>query len=156
MPNYHRTLLEQLNSLPPFAVFSLARSTHGKRPRLEDLAKASGIPERTFVRIARRFTWNNVKAAHIDAFCRACGVDILRQRSQRHFLRITLGYKRPMTHLSERQLKVFERQCREWNQMQMQAAISALPEPQSQSAERTIPLPPQDLHTDLAPEIHNT
>lgn len=119
MPTFAQSLLTQLDAIPPFATYALARDPNKRRqrPSLAALAKSAGMPQRTFVRIARKLSWERVKAGDIDNFCRACGVDLLRQMGERNYLRHTLAYKRPFAHLSPQQYRTFLKQCGVWKEM---------------------------------------
>lgn len=136
MPTFESSLLKQLDKMAPFVVYALARSQSRRRqrPRLDDLARSAGMSERTFIRIARKFSWGSVKVADVDAFARACGVDLLRQMKTRNYLRHSLTYKRPLAHLSPVQLATFLKQCKQWNAMKRNGAISASPLPQTKSS----------------------
>lgn len=125
-----KTLLETCNALPPFTVFYLARvgKRSQKRPKLRDLAKASGLSFRTFTRIARKMSWDSVRLGQIEAFCKACGVDLLRQHAQKDFLRHSVTYNRPLSHLKRNQLQKFNAMCSEWAELNR-----ALAEPSHQS-----------------------
>lgn len=112
MSQPRKTLLDTLDRLPPFGVFALARKRR-RRPRLVDLVASSGLSQRTFCRIARKITWSGVKAADIDAFCSACGVNILRPDKHINYLKHTLEYNQPMSHLSAHQFKTFLAKCEE-------------------------------------------
>lgn len=129
MPTYKPTLLQQLDALPPFTCYALARNSSKRRDRmrLDELAKTAGMSERTFIRIARKFSWAGVKVGDADAFARACGVDLLRQMKTRNYLRHSLGYKRPLAHLSSVQLATFLKQCKEWTAMVNKVKPSAEP-----------------------------
>lgn len=107
------SLLAKIDQLPPFVAFALARR-HRKRPTLDALVKASGLSLRTFTRIARKFSWGTVKASQIDAFCRACDVDLLCQYRQREFIARAVNSEHSFAHLSARQRKKFDGQCRQW------------------------------------------
>ncbi len=107
------SLLAKIDQLPPFIAFALARKGR-KRPTLDELVKASGLSLRTFTRIARKFSWGTVKASQIDAFCRACDVDLLCQYRQREFIKRATNSENSFSHLSARQRKTFDRQCSQW------------------------------------------
>lgn len=108
-------LLETINRIPPFLVYSLARD-HRSRPSLNELVKRSGLSMRTFTRIARLMTWNGVRADNIDAFCQACGVDILHPRKDRDYLRLTVQTGEPFCHLKPHQRKMLIHQLARWKE----------------------------------------
>jgi len=110
-----QNLLATIDELPPFAVYALARR-RGTRPTLKQLVAASGLPQRTFTRISRKLSWASVQAGRIEAFCKACGVNLLAQGKHRDFVRHSIKYQRPFSHLSNQQLKTFGRQCAVWKQ----------------------------------------
>lgn len=62
---------------------------------------ASGIPLRTVTRMATKTSWG---LERVDAFAAACGVDLLKQREARAYLRSTVKKNSPFRHLSRRRL----------------------------------------------------
>jgi hypothetical protein len=110
-----------MNRLPPFFIYYAAghnyRNGRKHRPHQRtdpsrfsraELAKIADMPERTFARIASKLSWDEVKVRHIEPFCRACGVDILRQDAFYKYIRKTRVSGRPYSHLNDQQLKHFE------------------------------------------------
>lgn len=128
-----KTLLELADKLPPFLVFSLARtgkrgpgsnretaSLTGKRPTLEHMILVSGLSARTFTRTARKLSWAGVRVSVVDAFCKGCGVSLFKTRSHTRFLRNTFTCAKKMPHLSSRQLRNLNllaqrHQIQKWN-----------------------------------------
>ena len=124
MRQKNKTLLEIIDRLPPFVVYALARDGHGGRPALLKIVNASGMPQRTFFRIAKKLTWAGVKVAQIDGFAKACGVNLLSQIKDRDFMRHTLQSDRPFRHLSPHQLKTFDSLCQRWQSFKVSVASS--------------------------------
>lgn len=70
------TLVDRLNLLPPM----LCRFVAHKRRRPmsnQDIADASGLARSTVVKLSKLDRWDGVRLDMIDAFSRACGVDLL-------------------------------------------------------------------------------
>jgi hypothetical protein len=93
------SLVETINRFPPCLVRLVARNGHtGQRLPLHALAQRAGLSYGTVHRLSTKRTWANVPPAIIDAFCRACGVDILHPASKLRYLRRVLsdpaGYKK--------------------------------------------------------------
>ena len=111
----NQTILEFLDSSPPFLVYALSKKSTGKlRRSLLDLCAIHGLSERTVARICKRLTWHSIPVWQIDAFCRACGVNPLCMKRHREYLRETWQSKRPLAHLSDRQLKAFNLLSARW------------------------------------------
>lgn len=93
------TLIETLDRLPPCLVRLVARDPrhNGRRLTLKRLSDISGLSYGATQRLSGKRTWSNVTPAMIEAFCSACGVDILRpQRKIKYLLRVLKkpnGYK---------------------------------------------------------------
>ena len=103
--------------MPPFLCYAMYRNkaiNRRSRPNAETLAKATGLSSRTISRIASKVSWDSVRWKDIRAFTNACGIDLLRQRDERNYLKRTIHYKRPMRHLDDAQLRWFDRKCAEW------------------------------------------
>lgn len=103
------TLLQRLDCIPPFLCFALARQ-HGKRPGYVALAEKAGIPIRTFLRIARKLSWSDVKVGQIEKFSAACGVDLMRQEKQLRYLRDTVSSDAAFAHLNPQQRRTLQAQ----------------------------------------------
>lgn len=110
----NQTWTEFFDQVPPFFCFAVARDTTARRPALADIVKGSGLNKRTFQRIARRISWSGVKVSQVDKFCVACKVNHSRLSELKDYIAKTLNCKRPLKHLSPRQLKDFEIQCARW------------------------------------------
>lgn len=90
------TFLEKLNRVPP----KLCRlAAHRGRLPLsnQDLAIASGLSESTIAAISQLDVWDSVKLSTVDRFTRACGVDLLRLKELKRFLRAGLAYQDNMS-----------------------------------------------------------
>jgi hypothetical protein len=92
-------LLEKLDALPPCLVRLIARDPKhpGRRLPLMDIAKRAGLSYGTTARLSLKRTWGNTPPWIIDAYCAACGVDILHPKRSLQYLKRTLshpnGYK---------------------------------------------------------------
>jgi hypothetical protein len=64
------------------------------------LVKASGLTERTFLRIARATSWKAVKIGNASAFCLACGVDLRYPATFLAYIRKLVESQLPFKHLS--------------------------------------------------------
>lgn len=86
------SLLKSLDSFPPCLVRLVARDLRrrGHRLPLQDLAERAGLSYGATRRLAGKKTWANVPPKTIDAFCAACGVDILRPSVKLDYLRRVL------------------------------------------------------------------
>jgi hypothetical protein len=87
------TLLTKLDRCPPFVCYYAAHMGRKARPMLPELVKASGMSERTFVRIAQRTTWAGVTVERLSQFSGACGIDVLNPQTVLEWLatRISSG-----------------------------------------------------------------
>jgi len=108
------TLLEHLDRIPPFFCLALAGGHNKIRPRLSEIVRESGLNKRTFQRISRRISWAGVKVCQVDKFSAACGVSHNRVWGLKAYIAKTLKCKRPMKHLTARQLIDFQIQCARW------------------------------------------
>jgi hypothetical protein len=111
----NQSFLEAVDACPPFVAFVLGRR-NGSRTRaaIIEFCVASGLSETTAARISRKLTWERVPAWQIDVFCRACGVNPLCMKRHREYLRETWQSKRPLAHLSDRQLREFNLLSARW------------------------------------------
>jgi len=75
------TLLERLDRLPPFLCYYAAHYGWGKRPTVDELVAASGLPLRTFTRNAWKTSWARVRVEVMEAIAKACRVDLLNPES---------------------------------------------------------------------------
>lgn len=77
-------LLRLLDTTNPAKCRFLARKNGGKAPMShEDVARRSGLHRATVIRLSHRTTWKGIPPETIDAFCRGCGIDILRPGRRR-------------------------------------------------------------------------
>ena len=70
-------LLAIADRCPPFVCYYAAHMGKAKRPMLPELVEASGMSERTFVRIAHKTTWAGITLLRASQFSTACGIDVL-------------------------------------------------------------------------------
>lgn len=121
--------LARLNEFPPFFVYYLARRrnwrqlgvevndrrpTKAERPTIEEMSKEADLPQRTFLRIASKLNWGEVKLKQIEPFLRACRVDIKNARKLKDYIRHTMDSATPFNHLKKSQRKKFDLQCSRW------------------------------------------
>jgi hypothetical protein len=86
------TLLEVANQFPPCACRFLARKKNGHLPMSHrDLAAASGLSKTKVAELSLRRSWEGVPIDVVEAFSKACGVDLLRPGRTWEYLR---RYKR--------------------------------------------------------------
>ena len=93
------SLIETLDRLPPCLVRLVARNGHsGRRLSLSALSQRAGLSYGTVQRLSEKKTWKDTPPWMIDAFCSACGVDLLHPRAKLDYLRRVLsdpnGYKK--------------------------------------------------------------
>jgi len=83
-------LLQHLDRLPPLLVYAIAL---GSGKTYAGLGEASGLPMRTFTKIAKCQSWGTdnavmqISVAQMGSFCAACEVDIIDQRKALRQLR---------------------------------------------------------------------
>lgn len=92
-------ILTKLDQLAPFLTYALCRRSDQPRPHLEELVRQSGLSERTFIRISRELSWKDIRVGQMDAFCQACGVDVLNPGEQLAFIRQTMHCQNSWSHL---------------------------------------------------------
>lgn len=94
------SLLQKLDRLPPYCVRVLARHK-GKRRALttEEIATKSGLSEGTIKFISRQRTWDRIKVGVAVKFSEACGVDLMRQKRPREYLRVAMGLPGGLAHI---------------------------------------------------------
>lgn len=81
-------LVAKLDRIPPCLCRLLARKCHGQKSMShQDIADASGLPLSTVSDISRMTSWAKLAPYKIEAFSKACGVDILRLRRVREKLK---------------------------------------------------------------------
>ena len=87
-------LTESLDRFPPCLVRLVARDPkrRGHRLPLHDLADRAGLSYGATLRLSQKKTWANVPPKTIDAFCSACGVDILQPWAKLDYLKRTLRH----------------------------------------------------------------
>lgn len=98
------SLLDYLQRWPPALVLETFRGP--KRNRVAIATKRSGIPGRTFRRIAARTSWTGIKVETVDAFLRGCDFDPFHVYRKNCYLKQTVLRDRPLAHLSRRRLEV--------------------------------------------------
>lgn len=116
-----KTLLEKLDRTPPFLIHFYCHEKRRRiRPSSVELVRRSGLSERTFFRIASKLSWKGVPVEWVDAFTKACGVDILRLSALRDYLRHCARNRGDFAHLTAHQRAKFETQTRRWMEMKQQ------------------------------------
>lgn len=95
-------ILPTIDMIPPFMAVMLSKGM-----TLRAIAESSGIPQRTVIRLATRKTWRGVKPETVDAFTKACGVDLLQPGPHKAYLRSTFKKSRPLRYWSRHRLKRF-------------------------------------------------
>jgi len=92
--SYSVTLTDTLDRLPPCLVRLVARDPkrRGRRLPLHDLAAKAGLSYGATLRLSQKRTWANVPPKTIDAFCAACGVDILHPSAKLEYLKDVLKH----------------------------------------------------------------
>jgi len=93
------TWLETLDQLPPICCRLSARHNHALMP-LRMIQDRSGLSWAKVKRISRLTTWESVKIGDAIKFAEACGVDLLRKRHKRHYLRRVLNGRDPVATLA--------------------------------------------------------
>lgn len=80
--------LSRLDSCPPFLAHALAREHNGKeRIPLDEIVARSGLSERTYLRTARKDSWDSVKLSVIRAFLKGTGIDPFNFRNEMRYIR---------------------------------------------------------------------
>lgn len=81
-------MVEKLNRFPPFLCRYVARDKTGRRGLSNrQIAMKAGLTKSTVDRLARKHTWNGLRIDTIEAFSKACGVDLLHPSRQIDFLK---------------------------------------------------------------------
>jgi transcriptional regulator with XRE-family HTH domain len=127
-----KSLVELTERFPPFVVRALAR--HPYRPgedrdrrgmSIEEIASRSGLAVRSVGRLASKLSFRDEKLYVVDAFCRACNFNFFKTGRQFDFIRQTVIAKnRKFSHLSIRELRIFNRKCEEWQKLKQAEAAS--------------------------------
>lgn len=82
------TILKLVNRFPPILCRLCARKNRGYALLSNrEIAARSGIPRTTVSTLSKKKNWNGVPIDVVDAFALACGVDLLRARRQREYIR---------------------------------------------------------------------
>lgn len=103
-PQFPMTLTQRLDLCPPFLVFAVASRRTGIS--VATVANRSGLPRKSVARLAAASTWGNATVDELGRFCAACGVEPLRLKRVREYLRRTLATKSPLPRLTPRQRAV--------------------------------------------------
>ncbi|HEU4340040.1 MAG TPA: hypothetical protein VFU31_00570 [Candidatus Binatia bacterium] len=96
------TLCERLNQIPPRLCRFVA---HRRRRPLsnQDLSDASGLARSTIVKLSKLDRWDGVRLDMIEAFSRACGVDLLSPKTSLLIIRKrAMAYTRNANHQQRR------------------------------------------------------
>lgn len=124
--NGSHSLLKALDQTPPFLVYYLTKVDKVKgSPHLgaEGFAARSGLSTSTIDRLSRRVTWAEVRPSVIQRFCDAAAVSLVKKGNRYYLVRPyaewilrmgSVNCKRPLEHLSTRQLRKFNRLCEKW------------------------------------------
>ena len=103
-----QTLSERGCEAPPIlvrmAAFQRRRGHYGsklKRKLMAELIAQSGLPRRTFQRIAYSQSWDKIPFASVSKFAAACGVDLLRKNPVKDVKELIV--KHGLNHLTTRQ-----------------------------------------------------
>ena len=96
-----KPLLAHLDALPPPIVYALGgRGRDPSERTMQALVKASGLSERTFLRIAKSASWGGIKVSNASAFCTACNVSVLFAAPYLLYLRKMAGAGLALPHLT--------------------------------------------------------
>lgn len=91
-----KSWLEIINESPPVFCRIVARTGRGVGCRpltTEEIAERSGLHRDQVREISRLTNWNRMPAKNIEAFAKACGVDLMRTKEHWKYLRRgTLGH----------------------------------------------------------------
>ncbi len=109
--------------LPPFAIYYFSHEGKrgpnkngrvrdmGKRLTYQQMAERAGMPQRSFLRLTSKLTWEGVPIDVADKFCRGCGVDILHFSKHRYYLAKSIKKGCAFSYLSKRQASRFRELC---------------------------------------------
>jgi hypothetical protein len=101
--------LTQLEKVPPFLAHALARKRNGReRIPLDEIVARSGLSERTYLRTARKDSWDGVKFSVIKGFLLGAGVDPWRMKNQLRYLR---DHNFQFPYLTAKQKRVMDEIC---------------------------------------------
>jgi hypothetical protein len=82
------TLIQLANRVPPCLCRVMARKKNGFAPMSHrDLADASGLSKTKVAELSLRRKWDGVPIDQVEAFARACGVDLMNTKRVKDFLR---------------------------------------------------------------------
>lgn len=90
--------LKKWDSIPPPLVLALANNRRGISIR--EVARRSGLSVTQCYRISQHLSWGGVSLLEIIKFTSACGVDLMRQKSVRNYLRAASRQRVPLPHVS--------------------------------------------------------
>lgn len=105
MSNQHRTVLEELDRIPPFLAIALARRSvpvrgYGRLLSYEEIARGAGISRKKIMRWSTTYTWSDIKLGDAIRVLRACGLERSEDRWRLHgYIRRTVKGPRPFQHL---------------------------------------------------------
>lgn len=101
--------IQTIKDCPPFLMHALARMQSGKkRLPLETIVKRSGLPERTYLRTARRDSWKGIKFEYVEAMRAGTGVNPFQMRNHWRLLR---KHNYDLPFLNVRQKRIFVEIC---------------------------------------------
>lgn len=105
------TLLAFCDRMPPRLCRLVARERHGRKGlSLRQIAQRSGLSLACVSELSRRATWRGLKIETVEAFSRACGVDLFRLRRHVQFLK--RGQWRHIEQCNFQQRRMYERLLR--------------------------------------------
>lgn len=84
------TYLKQLDEIPPFKCWMLARKGAGIPITQEEIIRKTGWSKNKVERMCGLATWGDVTVADADRFREACGITRSNERRHRYYLKRTL------------------------------------------------------------------
>lgn len=107
-------ILATLNKFPPFIVFAMGKvrvNGHRRGLTIDEVAGGTGMSRNTILRILARLTWDRVPMENVSDFFEVCDVDPFNGETLRRLQR-TVQRDKPLSHLTKRQRKAFERRLK--------------------------------------------
>jgi hypothetical protein len=102
------TLLEMVDRFPPILCRYLARRKNGHKPMsVRELSEASGISKSQVANLSLKPTWSGVPIDTVVRFSLACGVDLMRPRDARRYLKT--ARKAHLRNATPRQRQFFQK-----------------------------------------------
>jgi len=119
------TLLAYLDRYPPCMVVATRTGL------MKDAIVRSGLPERTFKRIASQTSWATVRTDKANAFMQGCGFDPFHTHYRLWYFKCRALAERPFPNLTAPEVKTLNRRLAKWAQ-QIKASMAS-PSPGSRS-----------------------